>query len=535
MEHPPYKRINKRDSRKNMKLAKFISGKLGFLAKKFGDYAYIRAGSQDPVDAVVLSPDHGISGKELVEANKRDFYDVVAGRIDVLAEIDTGSGISLLVEQGKTGELVNCLPDLMLKGMTFRFYLRVNDRKLSLPVRSIAQLNLFKRLFRPSQLREVLMYKTYHRAKGDRTFGREFSIRLRPVRRKNGWWVNIDTDVGNSPVEMVHLHKAYAPSTMDVTFPIDIVYTWVDGADPVWMRKKTEALDALHQEPVAQAHSSSRWENRDELKYSLRSVALFASWVRNIYIVTDGQVPDWLDTTGSDNIFVVSHTDLFPEGSKLPTFNSHAIESVLHRVEGLSEHFIYINDDVLFGAPVSPDDFFTPGGLTKAFFSRSRMPIGSPSARSIASEWGGMNASTLIEEEFGRVIKNKMQHTPRAIRRSSMYELEQKFHKGFFDVRNSQFRTSKDVAPASLYSHYSVVAGTGVASSISYSYLDIGSPAANRELARYRRDRRKVFCLNDTDDHPGSLSSEEKTAMVIRFLEGEFPWRSPWEKKPADR
>lgn len=51
--------------------------------------------------------------------------------------------------------------------------------------------------------------------------------------------------------------------------------------------------------------------------------------------------------------------DIFQNQSHLPTFSSPAIETHIHRIPGLSQKFIYLNDDVMFGKDVWPDDFFT--------------------------------------------------------------------------------------------------------------------------------------------------------------------------------
>ena len=51
--------------------------------------------------------------------------------------------------------------------------------------------------------------------------------------------------------------------------------------------------------------------------------------------------------------------EIFLNQSHLPTFSSPAIESHIHRIPGLSDKFIYLNDDVMFGAQVWPDDFYT--------------------------------------------------------------------------------------------------------------------------------------------------------------------------------
>ena len=104
--------------------------------------------------------------------------------------------------------------------------------------------------------------------------------------------------------------------------------------------------------------SASRFADNEELRYSLRSVEKHAPWVRNIYVVTNGQIPSWLNLD-NPRLQIVSHQELFLNKSHLPTFSSPAIESHLHRIPGLSQKFIYLNDDVMFADDVWPDDFYT--------------------------------------------------------------------------------------------------------------------------------------------------------------------------------
>ena len=92
----------------------------------------------------------------------------------------------------------------------------------------------------------------------------------------------------------------------------------------------------------------------------------FAPWVRNIYVVTNGQIPYWLDLS-HPRLKVITHEMIFSNRTHLPTFSSPAIETHLHRIPGLSKKFLYLNDDVLFGSEVFPDDFFTSGKGQKVF------------------------------------------------------------------------------------------------------------------------------------------------------------------------
>ncbi len=143
-------------------------------------------------------------------------------------------------------------------------------------------------------------------------------------------------------------------------FPVDLVYAWVDGADPAWLERRKPYLKAQENSLVEDA-LCGRYDNHDELKYSLRSVAAFAPWINHIYIVTDRQTPDFLNLS-HPKISLVDHTEIYDDLSVLPTFNSESIEWRLPFIPGLSEHFIYGNDDFFFHRPVSPSFFFMPDG-----------------------------------------------------------------------------------------------------------------------------------------------------------------------------
>ena len=89
----------------------------------------------------------------------------------------------------------------------------------------------------------------------------------------------------------------------------------------------------------AELNGKNRYANNDELKYSLRSIAMYAPWVRKVFIVTDNQVPAWLDTS-NPKVRIVDHAEIMPAES-LPCFNSSLIEHFLYKIPGLSEHFLY--------------------------------------------------------------------------------------------------------------------------------------------------------------------------------------------------
>jgi len=117
-----------------------------------------------------------------------------------------------------------------------------------------------------------------------------------------------------------------------------------------------------------QSASANRYRDSEELRYSLRSLEAYAPWVRHIYLVTDNQIPWWLNMD-EKKITVVPHNAIFQDTSKLPVFSSPAIESQLHNVPGVSRQFIYFNDDVMLGAPTFPEDFVSLSGAQRIYLA----------------------------------------------------------------------------------------------------------------------------------------------------------------------
>ena len=118
---------------------------------------------------------------------------------------------------------------------------------------------------------------------------------------------------------------------------IDLVYLWVDDKDTEWQKKRQFWASKLGVTNSSE-NNNCRYSNNDELKFSLRSVQMYAPWINRIFIVTDGQIPGWLDINNS-KIRIVNHKDIMPENC-LPCFNSAAIEACIDNISGLSEYFL---------------------------------------------------------------------------------------------------------------------------------------------------------------------------------------------------
>ncbi|MFH8986515.1 stealth conserved region 3 domain-containing protein [Streptomyces sp. NPDC017940] len=324
----------------------------------------------------------------------------------------------------------------------------------------------------------------------------------------------------------------------DVDFPVDAVYTWVDDTDPGWRAARAAALaEASGAGPGASTDSSPdtgtvRFRNRDELRYSLRSLAMYAPWVRHVYLVTAGQVPNWLDRD-HPGLTVVDHRDLFADQDALPTFNSHAIETQLHRVEGLAEHFLYFNDDMFLGRPTTPGTFFLGSGLPRFFWSSMPVPPLPVSAADEGYLAAAKNNRELLRRDFGRTATHCFYHVPYALRRSILQELTERYADELTATSRSRFRCNDDYSlVSSLHQHYAYLTGRAVPGGLSYDFVDIGRRADHARLGQLLQSRNKTaFCIGESPD--SGMSDQEMALAVRSFLTAYFPVRSPYERAPA--
>ena len=318
------------------------------------------------------------------------------------------------------------------------------------------------------------------------------------------------------------------PHLQQVVDPVDVVYTWVDGSDPAWRARRDAALvgaDGLHELSA----NESRYASHDELRYSLRSLEMYAPWVRHVHLVTDRQVPAWL-AREHPRLTVVDHRDLFAGRGRLPTFNSHAIETQLHHIGGLSETYLYLNDDVFFGRPVDPGLFVGGNGVGRVFFSSVKLGPGPVRPTDLPITSAGKNNRDLLLEKFGRATLHKFQHAPYVLNRSVMRELEDLFGEEIARTAAAPFRSPTDLSvSASLGLSYGYLVGRSVPGRLRYLYADIANADTPQRLAVLleRRDH-DVFCLNDHDS--SRLPAASQRAVVRSFLDAYFPLPSSFER-----
>ncbi len=323
------------------------------------------------------------------------------------------------------------------------------------------------------------------------------------------------------------IENMFIDHVFDVRFEIDMVFSWVDGSAPEY-RASRRAMEAIAVLGEGDDHES-RFRHVDELKYALRSVHMFAPWIRRIFIATDSPAPAWL--AAHPKVTLVRSHEHFADPTVLPTHNSMAVESQLHHIDGLSEHFLYSNDDMFFARPLSPEMFFTAGGITRFMLSPNRIGLGESDAERSGFENSARVNRRLLWDRFGTFTTHHLEHSAAPLRSSVLAELEQEFAKEFAATAASTFRAAGNISVTnSLYHYYALLTGRAVMHAEGRGiYVDTASTAGLASLATILAERGADFlCLNDGSS--GDATPEQRRELVTDFLEKYFPFKAPWEK-----
>jgi hypothetical protein len=326
------------------------------------------------------------------------------------------------------------------------------------------------------------------------------------------------------------LQNMFAELASDVSFDIDMVFSWVDGSSAEFQRARAKRMQNY---VVGDGDDSdARFRQINELKYALRSVYMFAPWVRRIFIVTDSPRPEWLAEHPS--VTLVRSEDHFQDTSVLPIHNSHAVEAQLHHIDGLAEHFLYSNDDMFIGRPIKPEIFFSPGGITKFVEASTRIGLGDSDPSRSGFENAARVNRRLLRERFGKVTTRHLEHSAAPMRKSVLHEMEREFPEDFARTAASRFRSATDISVTnSLYHYYALMTGRAVVQTnarVKYIETTLKSALPTMDRLLKRRDQ-DMFCLNDGSKP--EISVEERTEAVTRFLEHYFPFPAPWETEVA--
>lgn len=291
-------------------------------------------------------------------------------------------------------------------------------------------------------------------------------------------------------------------------YPVDAVVTWVDGNDPAHRaaRMKLDMSGDASKDDVA---GDIRFSDLGEIKYCVASILRFAPYIRNIYIITDGQDPD---LTGfvekyfpgqSGRLKIVDHKVIYRGYEKyLPVFNSLSIETLMWRIPGLSEHFLYFNDDLMLVSDSSVEDYFVDDKIVVYgrycslvwaridYFLRPRKNGYKP----LSFKNFMLNAAKAVGENY---LMYRLSHSPHPMKVSTFRDFFEK-HPDLMEANiKCRFREPQQFNPAELCYLLNRQKGNTIRRSAKGPYLYLlpqGHDYMQRHLERFRNARKAKFC-----------------------------------------
>ena len=330
---------------------------------------------------------------------------------------------------------------------------------------------------------------------------------------------------------------------------IDFVIPWVDGSDPAWQKEKYKYVGI--DEPDA---GVDRYRDMGILKYWFRAVEAYAPWVNQVHFITWGHLPEWLNAE-CPKLHIVNHKDYIPE-EFLPTFSSHPIELNIHRISGMSEHFVYFNDDMFLNGPVKPEFFFRKGkpcdflrcapiefsdttdvyahvstnSIRKVnfYYSYAKLFLRHPSK--LVNVRYGLAASLDNFAKLGNIhhyVGLKDHHLPNAYCKKTFLDVWKAMPEVMDRVSGNQFRTPFDVSQ-SVCRYWQLASGQfyPVSQSSRGRYLSISYPIDYVE-ATLNDPNIKMVCINDTSR---DVDFEQTMTQIVALFEKKLPNKSSFEK-----
>lgn len=317
---------------------------------------------------------------------------------------------------------------------------------------------------------------------------------------------------------------------------IDIVIPWVDSSDNKWIEKRNLYL----QEADLQMNDTSEERFRDygTLKFVLRSIEKYASWVHHVYLITDEQIPEWLNSKAS-KITVVDHKEIIP-AEKLPIFNSNVIEQNIINIPGLADKFIVFNDDTLINKYVGPADFFKNNVPRDFRVYKAMEPVSDfdqipfNDIRLINQWLDGrwpLNYKGIFNVKYGRVqMRNILRlrshkvsgyidsHMPLSFTKDMFKEALDIWHQNFVENMQHRFRSNEDIS-IWLIRYYQLEKGFFEPRKINFGqFYELNNLiGVERDL---KREIHALICINDTIvDNYLKASASLNEMLLVKFNE----------------
>lgn len=325
--------------------------------------------------------------------------------------------------------------------------------------------------------------------------------------------------------------------------PIDFVIPWVDSNDPIWQK------DYAKHSNNPNILSNPRFRDWGVLHYWFRSIEQYAPWVNKIHFITYGHIPNWLNTD-HPKLNVVKHED-YIDSKYLPTFSSHVIELNMHRIKGLSENFVYFNDDTFLINPIDESFYFinnTPRDacIFDTIIGRGDFEHYLLNNVKIYNKY--FNKKSFLKKNLLKVYNLKYQkhlfknillspwkeftgfanfHLPQPFNKSTLEKVWEKEKQLLTKVTSNKFRCSTDVNQY-LFQIWQILEGNFYPKNINGSGLNITPIKKNFNLisSLFNDKKTKVVCINDTEEIKDFSSSKE---FISSLFMNKLPKKSSFE------
>ena len=296
---------------------------------------------------------------------------------------------------------------------------------------------------------------------------------------------------------------------------IDFVIPWVDSRDIKWQEDK-----AKYSPNKSGDGNENRFRDFDNLQYWFRGVEQFAPWVNQIHFITYGHLPSWLNID-HPKLNIVYHEDFIPK-EYLPTFSSHVIEINLHRINNLSEQFVYFNDDIFITKKVKKEDFFKKGlprDLAALNISTKRESINSHAVTNVMYvinkhfdkrqsikenffKWynpinGKYLIRTILLAPWDFFPGIQITHLTNAYLKSTFEEVWAKEEEELYRTCSHKFRDKSDLMQ-NIFKFWQIASGNFKPRSKIGKYFDVGvSP--DSVYNAIEKQTYKIICINDNE------------------------------------
>jgi len=332
---------------------------------------------------------------------------------------------------------------------------------------------------------------------------------------------------------------------MKENYPIDFVVTWLDGNDAEWRAEYKK----YYKEEKGIDVSIARIRNWDNLHYWFRSIEKFAPWVNKVHLVTWGHLPEWLNKN-AEKLNIVKHSDFIPK-EYLPTFSTFPNTLNLHKIEGLSEHFVLFDDDMFLCKKVDRTRFFRKGKpvdiaqltpvspnlpfghylLNSTHFIHNRYNFKSAILKNIF-KWFNIrygiqvNLKSLFLYPFANNVTLKNPHVTMSFLKSTFEKLWEEECNVLDATCRSKFRNYTNVLQW-VVRYEQLLSGNFIPHSAKDTHTDLISDSRAKDIADYIvKQKYRLFCINDSND---IIDFEKTKGMINNAFNKILPEKSKFE------